>query len=140
VLASRFENIEIAELALNELCEQIEVDSDELYWIVTAVREALANAIRHGNRADPERKVRVDCTVADRTVTIWIEDEGDGFDPATIPNPTDPEQLLRPNGRGIFYMQQFMTQVEFSRAKSGGTAVLMVKELTPATRSKENEE
>jgi serine/threonine-protein kinase RsbW len=140
VLASRFENIEVAERALSELCGQVGCDDDEVYWLVTALREALANAVRHGNRAQPEREVRVDCTIEDRTVTIRVEDEGDGFDPATIPDPTNPENLLRPSGRGIFYMQQFMNRVEFSRAANGGTAVLMVKELQPTTRSAEDEE
>ena len=140
MLASRFENIEVAERALNELCSQAGCEGEEVYWIVTALREALANAVRHGNRAEPERKVRVDCTIEGRTVTIQVEDEGDGFDPATILDPTDPENLLRPSGRGIFYMQQFMNRVEFSRAPNGGTAVLMVKELQPNTRSAEDEE
>jgi serine/threonine-protein kinase RsbW len=67
-------------------------------------------------------------------VTIRIEDEGEGFDPATVPDPTDPENLLRPSGRGIFYMQQFMTRVEFGRASNGGTSVLMVKQLQPTTK------
>jgi len=130
----------VAERALNELCDQVGVEGDELYWIVTALREALANAVRHGNKARPERKVRVDCTIENRTITIRIEDEGDGFDPAKIPDPTKAENLLRPSGRGIFYMQQFMNRVEFSRASTGGTAVLMVKELQPGTRSTEDEE
>jgi serine/threonine-protein kinase RsbW len=140
VLASRFENIEVAERALNELCDQVGVEDEELYWIVTALREGLANAVRHGNKAEPERKVRVDCTIENRTVTIRIEDEGEGFDPENVPDPTDPENLLRPSGRGIFYMQQFMNRVEFSRAPTGGTAVLMVRELQTATRSTEHEE
>jgi serine/threonine-protein kinase RsbW len=73
-------------------------------------------------------------------VTIRIDDEGEGFDPSRIPDPTVPENLLRPSGRGIFYMQQFMNRVQFSRSSGGGTSVLMVKLLQPTTRSAENEE
>ena len=138
VLASRFENIEVAERALRDLCDQVGFDGDDLYWVVTALREALANAVKHGNRSQPDRKVSIDYTVDDSAVTIRVEDEGAGFDPAVIPDPTDPENLLRPNGRGIFYMQQFMSHVEFGRAPNGGTAVTMVKQLQPNTE--ENEE
>jgi len=129
VLASRFENIEVAERALLDLCRRAGLGGDEEYWLVTALREALANAVRHGNRQDPARHVRVAYAVENSTVTIKVEDEGEGFDPQDIPDPTDPENLLRPNGRGIFYMRQFMNRVEFSPAPSGGTAVLMVRDL-----------
>lgn len=140
VLASRFENIEVAERALRDLCSEAGCDGDELYWIITALREALANAVRHGNQSEPGRKVRVEYSVDGCTVSIRIEDEGEGFDPAAIPDPTDPENLLRPSGRGIFYMQQFMNQVEFSRTPTGGTSVLMVRKLQPTTKETTNEE
>jgi len=129
VLSSRFENIELAERALVDLCNQAGCGQDDEYWLVTALREALANAIRHGNRQDPERKVRVDYVLEDNRITIRVEDEGEGFDPETIPDPTDPENLLRPSGRGIFYMRQFMNRVEFDRAHSGGTAVTLIRQL-----------
>jgi len=140
VLASRFENIEVAERALHDLCATAGCDGDQLYWVVTALREAIANAVRHGNRLQPELKVHVDLSIDSRAVTIRIDDEGEGFDPSQIPDPTVPENLLRPSGRGIFYMQQFMNRVQFSRAPGGGTSVLMVKLLQPTTRSSENEE
>jgi serine/threonine-protein kinase RsbW len=129
VLASRFENIEVAERALVDLCHRAGCADDEEYWLVTALREAVANAVRHGNQHDPHRHVRVAYTIADSTVTIRVEDEGEGFDPADIPDPTDPENLLRPNGRGIFYMRQFMNRVDFGSTATGGTAVVMVKDL-----------
>ncbi len=129
VLASRFENIEVAERALVNLCQRAGYAGDEEYWLVTALREAVANAVRHGNRKDPGRVVRVAYTIENSTVTIRVEDEGDGFDPEDIPDPTDPENLLRPSGRGIFYMRQFMNRVDFSTTPGGGTAVVMVKDL-----------
>ena len=134
VLGSRFEHIEIAERTLLDLVAQTGCENDEQYWIVTALREAIANAVRHGNREQPERKVRVDYSIEGRTVTIRVQDEGEGFDPSEIPDPTREENLLRPSGRGIFYMQQFMTRVEFGRSPAGGTSVLMVKQLHPTTK------
>ena len=129
VLASRFENIEVAERALVDLCHRAGCAEDEEYWLVTSLREAVANAVRHGNQRDPERLVRIAYSIDNATVTITVEDEGEGFDPADIPDPTDPENLLRPSGRGIFYMRQFMTRVEFNPTAEGGTAVVMVKDL-----------
>lgn len=128
-LASRFENIEVAERALLDLCRRAGWPTDEDYWLVTALREAVANAVRHGNRQDPKRLVRIGYTVHNSTVTISVEDEGQGFDPDDIPDPTDPENLLRPSGRGIFYMRQFMNRVEFRTTSNGGTAVLMERQL-----------
>ena len=129
VLASRFDSIEVAERVLLDLCGRAGLGGDHDYWLVTALREALANAIRHGNGQDPARHVRVAYVVENSTVTITVEDEGEGFDPKDIPDPTDPENLLRPNGRGIFYMRQFMNRVDFSPAPEGGTAVRMVRDL-----------
>lgn len=131
VLASRFENIEVAERALLDLCHRAGCPEDEEYWLVTALREAVANAVRHGNRQDPARLVRIDYRIVNSTVTIRVEDEGEGFDPAAIPDPTDPENLLRPSGRGIFYMRQFMNRVDFDSTDCGGTAVVMVRDLAP---------
>jgi serine/threonine-protein kinase RsbW len=135
VLSSRFANLEIAEQVLVDLCGEAGLDGDESYWLVTACREAVANAIRHGNRQDPNLRVHIDYRISSEEVVIRVEDEGEGFDLATVPDPTDPELLLRPSGRGIFYMRQFMNRVEFSRTPGGGTAVEMSRRLPSETRS-----
>lgn len=140
VLGSRFCNIEVAERTFLDLCAQACCDEEEAYWVVTALREALANAVRHGNRLQVERKVRVDYVLDRGNVTIQVEDEGEGFDPSSIPDPTEADNLLRPTGRGIFYMRQFMNQVEFGRTPAGGTSVRMVKKLRPTARSARDEE
>jgi len=140
VLSSRFENIEIAERALVDLCEDAGFSGDDSYWLVTALREATANAIRHGNKQDPEKTVTIDYRVHAGEVRMRVEDQGEGFDLDAVPDPTDPGYLLRPSGRGIFYMRQFMTRVEFSRAPGGGTVVEMTRRLEPETRSSINEE
>ena len=129
VMASRFENIEVAERTLLDLCRRAGCKADEEYWLLTALREALANAVRHGNRQNPDQDVRVFFTIENSTATIQVEDEGDGFDPADVADPTTPENLLRPCGRGIFYMRQFMNRVEFSLGPTGGMAVVMVRDL-----------
>ena len=131
VLSSRFEHIEVAERALLDLCAQVGCPREDEYWLVTALREAVANAVRHGNRQDPTRTIKVDLGFDDRACVIRVEDEGEGFDYEHLPDPTAPENLLRPSGRGIFYMKQFMSSVEFSRIPGGGTAVVMTRRLEP---------
>jgi len=140
ILASRFENIEVAERALLDLCAQAGCGGEDEYWLVTALREAVANAIRHGNRQDPARKVNVEFEISDGAVTMRVDDEGEGFDPAAIPDPTSPENLLRPSGRGIFYIRQFMNRVEFCRAPRGGTSVIMVRRVQPKAGREVHEE
>ena len=87
-----------------------------------ALEEAISNAVKHGNRGDPEKIVRLECQ-ADRTsVVIRIEDEGEGFDPGAVPDPTDEENLEIPSGRGIVLMRSFMSEVAY---EPPGNRVLM---------------
>ena len=90
-----------------------------------ALQEALLNAVIHGNRQDPFKRVHVTlgCSAIGE-VRITIRDEGAGFDIGTVPDPTTPEHLLRKNGRGIFLMQVMMDEVSF---EDGGTVVHMRK-------------
>lgn len=78
-----------------------------------ALQEALVNAVKHGNRDDFSKKVRIDYSVTSSEVRIRIADEGSGFDPDDVPDPTAPENLCTPGGRGLLMMRQFMSQVEF---------------------------
>ena len=77
VLSSRFANIEVAERALIDLADQAGFSGDDSYWLVTAMREAAANAIRHGNRQDPDLDVLIDYRFSSDEVAIRIEDQGD---------------------------------------------------------------
>lgn len=89
-----------------------------------AVREALANAILHGNHADPERTVDVSVAVNESCdLIITIQDSGPGFDPNHVPDPTVGDSLLANHGRGIFLIRQFMDQVDF-RFKQGTEVVM----------------
>ena len=132
-LESRFESVEIAERALVDLLGGLGIGDDEQYWLLTALREAIANAIRHGHREQTEKSVRVDFKVIDDQLTITVLDHGDGFDPSVIPDPRDAENILKPCGRGIFYMRRFMDDVAFRREPDGGTMVTMSRRLTART-------
>ena len=93
----------------------------------------MANAIKHGNALDPEKRVLVDCGLDGDHVVIEVRDEGAGFDPQRIPDPLDAENLLRPNGRGIFFMKQFMDEIEFSFEEGEGTILTLRKRVALPT-------
>jgi len=93
--------------------------------VEVALREALANAILHGNNQDAGKRVFVTCRCSmDGEVSITIEDEGQGFECATVPDPTAPENLQLTNGRGIYLMKRLMDEVRFEQ---GGAIVHMRK-------------
>lgn len=133
-VGSRFENIELVQVVLRDSLERLGVDEDTRHWVDVAVREAVANAIKHGNAQDPGKKVHVDLFREGDDVVIQVEDEGAGFDPALLQNPLAPENLLRPNGRGIFYMKSFMDDIHYGSRPGGGTIVTLRKKVagTPA--------
>lgn len=140
VLASRFGNIEVAEHAFAEFGRLTGVADEDRYWVVSALREALANAVRHGNLQDPTRRVGVEYLFDGAAFTISVSDQGEGFDLGAIPDPTDPANVLRPSGRGIFYMRQFMDRVHFEISATGGTTVVMTRRVRPTQGSGSDEE
>jgi len=93
--------------------------------IETAVREAVANAMVHGNGENPSKRVYVECRCyTDREVSITIRDEGAGFDTSAVPDPTTPESRLCEHGRGIYLMKTLMDEISFDES---GTVVHMRK-------------
>lgn len=84
-----------------------------IFGIRLAIEEGLINAIKHGNGLDPSKLVRVRYTVNDNHFLIEIEDQGPGFDPGVVPDPTSPENLERPSGRGLLLMRSYMTECDF---------------------------
>ena len=133
-LLSRYENIELAERVLSEVCHSTGLNEEMLYWAGMALREALANAIKHGNKLSPDKRVYVHIHVnGDGELCIVVEDEGEGFDPSSLADPIAPQNLLRESGRGVFYMRSFMDEVRFATAERGGTRLELVKR-SPARR------
>ena len=93
--------------------------------IEIAICEALANAVIHGNHEQKSKSVRISCRVEpSHCVSIVVRDQGSGFDPCAVPDPTSPENLGAEHGRGILMMKAFMDEVHFEK---GGTEVHMVK-------------
>ena len=93
--------------------------------------EALANAMLYRNGSDPAKRVRVEVTVSHVRVLARITDQGDGFDPSAVQDPTTPENLLRPGGRGLFLMRQLLDEVRYNDRGNSVTLVLQLDETTP---------
>ncbi len=99
----------------------------DVYAVRLALEEGITNAIRHGNQLDPNKQVTANCRLAANRVLIEILDQGHGFDPERVPDPTEPENLERPGGRGLLLMRSYMTRVEYSPR---GNHLVMEKHLT----------
>ncbi len=132
-------SIPSAQAAGKGIVEQVRQQLEEAKWgardvfgVHLAVEEAIVNAIKHGNRHDASKQVRVACRVT--TEKFWIEiiDEGAGFDPSQLPDPTADENLECPCGRGVLLMRNFMTRVEFSEQ---GKRVVMEKHRDKSSKS-----
>lgn len=110
-------------------------DEEQSYWPILAVREAVMNAVLHGNRERPDTSVTVTYRVLGDRIEVTVCDEGEGFDPERLRDPRKRENLLSEGGRGVFLMRQFMDRVEFSFPPGGGTCILLVKRLPGASES-----
>jgi len=117
---------------MDELLEQLGVHGwapADIFAIHLAAEEAIVNAIVHGNKLDPEKKVRVACVVSADLARIEVADEGPGFDPSAVPDCRLDERLDAPGGRGVMLMRNFMTRIEYN---TRGNRVLMEKQRPPA--------
>lgn len=124
---SRLENIELVQVVLNDSLERLGWAEDARHWMDLATREAVANAIKHGNRNTPGKSVEVLLWQVGEEMAVEVADQGEGFDPGEVGDPLSPENLLRPSGRGLFYMQNFMDRVDFTARDTGGTVVTLYK-------------
>ncbi len=112
---------------LEELIRQLENRNwlaHDLFGIRLAAEEALVNAIRHGNQSDEAKRVHISFKIGEDRLRLEIRDEGPGFDPSDVPDPTDDDNLEVPSGRGIMLMRNFMSFVEYN---ASGNCVVMEK-------------
>ena len=109
---------------LAEVAKQ-DYDEHSAFAIRLALEEGLNNAVKHGNKMDASKEIVLDYDVTPQRVEIVITDEGEGFDPKAVPDPTLDENLTKPYGRGIMLMKAFVNRVEFSER---GNSVRLIKE------------
>lgn len=124
---SEKKNIEQVENCIDRFKEDLSICHQLLGKIRLAAVEAVTNAIEHGNHLDETKTVRFTAFQYNSTLRLSIQDQGDGFNPDEIPDPTSPELLLEPNGRGVFLMRKLSDNIEF---KDNGTLIEMDFELS----------
>ncbi|HET6247345.1 MAG TPA: ATP-binding protein [Tepidisphaeraceae bacterium] len=101
------------------------IDGENFFALRIALEEALINAMKHGNRMDPKKKVHVETHLTARRAEITVEDEGPGFDRASVPDPTDEANLHKCSGRGILLIEAYMHEVTWDRS---GRRLRMIRE------------
>ena len=128
-LASSLESVDSAEELALEMAQKAGIEEDEIHKVAMAVREAMVNAVVHGNRYNAHKKVYVSVTREPSRLTVRIADEGEGFDFENLPDPLAEENLLRQSGRGIFLIRAFMDEFSVRRRSPAGMEVTLVKYL-----------
>ncbi len=126
-LPSRIESVDEAAMHAETFVKDNGLGDDFVSAVDLAVRESVANAVKHGNKFDPEKVVEITFLRSPKGVEILVRDFGPGFDPDDLPDPTDPANLLKATGRGILFMRSFMDEVEWSNHDGGGMVVKMIK-------------
>jgi serine/threonine-protein kinase RsbW len=127
-MESTLESVNKAEEMADRIAAQAGMDEDTRSGVSMAVREAMINAILHGNAYDPAKRVNLTLEQNGKEMVVTITDEGKGFVPEEVPDPLAPENLLKESGRGIFLMRAFMDEVRF-RKLNPGTEIILIKRL-----------
>ena len=112
-LASESSSLLILEDWINALCELYQVSVEQYGNVLIALTEAANNAIIHGNKNSNDKKTEIEYNIQDNTIAFTITDEGSGFDYNDLPDPTSPENIEKPQGRGIFLMNHLADEVSF---------------------------
>ena len=132
---SRYECIDLVQRLAEGLCRVSRFGRPAAQKVGLAVREAVANAIKHGNRLQEDKRVEVLFRVEPGRLVVSVRDQGSGFDPQRIKSPLTPENVFQSHGRGIFFMKNFVDDLTFNRLPSGGTEVRMEKRSGRSSRA-----
>ena len=113
--------VESSPAAVNTVCQSIleqlkarQYTQDDIFAVHLALEEALINAVKHGNKMDPDKRVHIDYEINDEKLIIAVTDEGLGYKPDTVPDPRIGGNLLRPNGRGLLLINAYMDEVQYN--------------------------
>jgi serine/threonine-protein kinase RsbW len=131
ILDSTLETVDRVEYLTLEFAERAGFRDSSLEQIALAVHETAANAVIHGNRYNPDKKVSVAISIIENQFTITISDEGVGFDPQTIPEASSLQEPLRVHGRGVYLSRVLMDEYRVQLRETGGAEVTLIKYLQP---------
>lgn len=120
-------NLITVEEFVNYFSVELGLDQEKINGLLLAITEATTNAIIHGNKNNQLKMVRIFVYVDGSNLTVIIKDEGKGFDPSIVPDPTDPENLLKDSGRGLYLMRVYMDGLTYNQTTDGTEAILTMK-------------
>lgn len=126
-ISSKIELIDSAVQEALKFAAEIGLSEDANFGIDMAVREVVANAVKHGNKLDENKQVELTFANKEEGFEVTVRDFGKGFNVEDVPDPTNPENLMKADGRGILFMRTFMDTVEWFNHKDGGMMVKMLK-------------
>ena len=119
-------NLITVEEFVNYFAIELGIKEEKLPGLLLSVTEATTNAIIHANKGNKDKKVKINVNVVDKKVIICIKDEGSGFDPQNVPDPTAPENLLKDSGRGLYLMKVYMDEVKYKVTPEGTETILVL--------------
>ncbi len=126
-IESKMANLRVVENAVDDITNKLGIKEDNYGKILVATLEAVNNAIAHGNNGDPEKIVEIEITIEKNQIKVKITDEGEGFNPDSIPDPTMPENIEEISGRGVFLMTKLSDKIKFN--KKGNSVTMTFKEV-----------
>ena len=137
-ISSTFEMLRLVDHVSEQYGQMAGLDEDGVHGLGVAVREAAVNAMKHGNRCDHHKRVRIEYAApvdpARPRVVVRVCDEGSGFDTNSLSNPLAPENILETSGRGMLLMRMFMDDVQVHVLPSGGTEIVLAKAINRTLR------
>jgi serine/threonine-protein kinase RsbW len=126
-IKSEIKNLRLVEKVIDDICAELKISQDNYGKIMVSAMEAVNNAIIHGNKSDSARKVRIEILHKNKVLVISVEDEGPGFKPGEIPDPTKLENIENISGRGVFLMSKLADKIEFN--EKGNRVTMSFKDL-----------
>ncbi|MFZ0453537.1 MAG: ATP-binding protein [Ignavibacteriaceae bacterium] len=120
-------NLITVEEFVNYFAKDLGVSDERMNGLLLSVTEATTNAIIHGNKCNLDKKVYINVFVENDKIIIKVRDEGNGFDPASVPDPTEPQNLLKDSGRGVYLMRVYMDDLKYNATPEGMETVLVLK-------------
>jgi len=127
-IESKMTNLRIVENAVDDITSRLGIKQDNYGKILVATLEAVNNAITHGNKANPMKLVDIEICYEKNEISVKVTDEGQGFDPESIPDPTKPENIEELSGRGVFLMSKLADSINFN--EKGNSVTMTFKEVT----------
>lgn len=139
-IGSDFGYLDLVQVVSDNVARLVGFDEESLYWIGLALRESVTNAIQHGNKLDHNKRVGIRFRIRPDRLIILVSDQGQGVREEEIPDPLDPQNILKPGGRGIFFVRSFMDNVSFNTLPDGGMELRMEKRLNHKKQGEENDD